>query len=163
MIVPDQDVSRAAGRASPQPYLNTTEKKDMKISWLATLPLIGALTIAPNRATAQISVNLHLGKPVVVTNYAPETYGDWHTAYRHWSPTTVYYYNGNWYPRRVRGSRAVTVYRQNGHYFLPPQDEGWNRHDRRYNYSRRPSSDDYQHVAPAPPPPTTHARPRPRP
>ena len=123
----------------------------MRTSSLAIALLVGAAAIVPRHAPAQISVSLHLGRPVVVTNYAPESYGDWRTGYRSWTPVTLYYYDGNWYPRAVRGGRAVVVYRTGGRYFLPPQDAGWDRHDRRYNYRRRPSVDDYNHVQPPPP------------
>ncbi len=87
----------------------------------------------------------------MVTSYAPEAYGDWHTSYRNWAPVTLYYYEGNWYPRQVRGSRAVTVYRSNGHYFMPPREQITGHVDRRYNVHRGPQDDDYNHLAPPPP------------
>jgi hypothetical protein len=125
----------------------------MRVSLLATLPLLGVLALTPRHGSAQVSVTLHLGRPVVVTNYAPEVYGDWHTSYRRWSPATVYYYNGQYYPKRVRGARAVQIYRRQNQYFLPPQDPAWaNRGDHRYNYSRRPTDEDYSHAAPPPRP-----------
>ena len=122
----------------------------MRVSFLATLPILGALALAvpTHQASAQISATIHLGKPVVVTNYSPDTYGDWHTRYHSWRPTTVYYYNGQWYPRSVRGSRAVAVYRSGQSYFLPPRDKDWDNKDHRYNYRRRPTDDDYNHVSP---------------
>ena len=129
----------------------------MRTSLLTTLPLLGALALAPHQAQAQVSVSLRLGKPVVVTNYAPESYGDWHTGYRQWAPVTLYYYDGNWYPRQVRGSRAVTVYRSQNHYFLPPRDQDWNNRDHRFVARRRPVDDDYNHAAP-PPPRDDHGR-----
>jgi hypothetical protein len=124
----------------------------MRVSFLATLPLLGALAVTPQKSSAQVSVSLHLGKPVVVTSYTPEAYGDWHNSYRSWSPTTLYYYDGNWYPRQVHGSRAVAVYRSNGHYFLPPREQINGHVDRRYNAKRGPQDDDYNHLAPPPPP-----------
>lgn len=135
----------------------------MRISLLATLPLLGALAVAPHQASAQASVTLRLGTPLVVTNYAQESYGDWHTTYRHWSPVTVYSYNGNWYPRQVRGSRAVTVYRTNNQYFLPPRDQDWNNRDHRISARRRPTDDDYSHAAPPPPHQDGQGRGRPAP
>lgn len=123
----------------------------MRVSWRATLPLLGALALAPRQATAQVAVTLHLGKPVVVTNYAPEAYGDWRTNYHSWHPVTLYYLDGQWYPRNVRGSRSVIVYRSGNSYFLPPREDGWNNKDRRYNYKRRPVDDDYNHAIVAPP------------
>ena len=119
----------------------------MRFTPFAPLLLLGALAATPRQAPAQISVNLHLGTPLVVTNYAPDAYGDWQTNYRNWRPTTVYSYNGQWYNHSVRGSRAVVVYRSQNSYFLPPQDQGWDNKDRRYNYSRRPNTDDYSHAA----------------
>lgn len=122
----------------------------MRVSLLATLPLLGALAVAPRQGSAQVSVTLHLGNPVVVTNYAPQVYGDWHTNYQKWRPTTVYYYNGAWYPRSVRGARPVVVYRSQNSYFLPPRDQNWDNKDHRYNYRRRPTDDDYNHASPLP-------------
>jgi hypothetical protein len=122
----------------------------MRISTLATLPLLGALAVGvtPRQGSAQVSATIHLGKPVVVTNYTPDVYGDWHTSYRRWRPTTVYYYDGQWYPRSVAGGRQVMVYRNGSSYFLPPRDQDWDKKDHRYNYQRRPTDDDYNHVAP---------------
>ena len=120
----------------------------MRVSSLAVLPLLGALALAPHRASAQITATIHLGRPIVVTNYAPDVYGDWHARYRSWRPTTVYYYDGQWYPRAVRGGRAVMVYRSQNSYFLPPRDHDWDNRDHRYNYRRRPTDDDYSHAAP---------------
>jgi hypothetical protein len=122
----------------------------MRFTPFVPLLLFGALTVTPRQAPAQVSVNLHLGTPLVVTNYAPEVYGDWHSSYRSWRPTTVYFYNGHWYNRSIRGSRPVVVYRSQNSYFLPPRDQEWNNKDRRYNYRRRPTDDDYSHAAPPP-------------
>ena len=122
----------------------------MRISSLATLPLIAVLALAPAKSSAQVSVSLRLGPPVVVHSYTPEVYGDWHSSYRSWTPTTRYYYDGKWYDKSVRGSRAVAVYRnRSGEVFLPPQDHDWDNKDKRYNYKRRPSDEHYQHVVPA--------------
>ena len=120
----------------------------MRVSLLAALPLVGALTLAPHRGSAQVHVSVHLGPPVLVTEYAPEYYGDWRTSYESWRPITVYQYDGRWYPTAVRGSRPVVVYRSQNHYFLPPRDVGWDNRDHRYNYARRPLDDDYKHVGP---------------
>ena len=129
----------------------------MRITKFMILPLLGALTLTPSTGSAQVTVTLRLGNPIVVTNYAPEVYGDWHTSYRTWRPVTVYYYNGHYYPRSVKGSRPVQIYQRGTQRFLPPQDQAWgNRGDRRYNYNRRPIDEDYQHAAPPPP-----ARPQP--
>ena len=123
----------------------------MRLSFCAPMALAATLALAPHRAPAQVSVSLRFGRPLVVTNYSPDAYGDWHSRYRYWHPTTVYYLDGRWYPRRVRGSRPVVVYRTGSSYFLPPRDRDWDQRDRRYNYRRRPSDEDYTHAAePAP-------------
>lgn len=63
----------------------------------------------------------------------------------------MYVYEGHYYSRPVRGARTVVVYRQGRNYFLPPKDEEWAKHgDRRYDYKRRPTDDDYSHAAPPP-------------
>jgi hypothetical protein len=125
----------------------------MRFAAFLTLPLFGVLALAPRQGSAQVTVTLRLGNPVVITHYAPEVYGDWHTSYRNWQPVTLYFYNGRYYPRSVKGARSVQVYRRQGRYFLPPQDDAWaNRGDRRYNYKRRPTDDDYRNAAPPPPP-----------
>lgn len=118
----------------------------MRFTPIAPLLLFGALAVTPRQAPAQVSFNIRLGTPLVVTNYSPDAYGDWQTNYRSWRPTTVYSYNGQWYNHSVRGSRAVVVYRSQNSYFLPPQDQSWDNKDRRYNYRRRPTSDDYSHA-----------------
>jgi hypothetical protein len=116
----------------------------MRIRLLATLPLLAALTVTPRPSSAQISATIHLGRPIVVGNYEPTRYGDWHSNYRRWRPVTVYYYNGRYYPRAIRGARPVQIYRRQNEYFLPPRDAAWaNRGDRRYNYHRRPNDEDY--------------------
>lgn len=123
----------------------------MRITPLLTLSLLGAVALAPRPAAAQISVSVRLGTPLGLTQYDPGYYGDWHTSYRHWTPVTVYYYQGNYYPHSVRGARPVQVYRQGGNYFLPPRESTWeNRGDHRYNYKRKPVDEDYQHAQPAP-------------
>lgn len=130
----------------------------MRVSMLATLPVLTMLALTPLRSEAQISGTIQIGPPqrswgreVVVTNYAPETHGSWQTSYRRWQPVTVYYVNGHYYPRRVRGARPVVIYRSQNRSFLPPQDQQWDGKDRRYNYRNRPNADDYSHAQPAPP------------
>ncbi len=115
------------------------------------LPLVAALMFAPHRAPAQINVTIRLGTPMMVTNYSPDYYGDWRTSYRQWRPVTVYYYQGQYYPKSVRGSRPVMIYRRGNENFLPPQDQSWaNRGDKRFNYKRAPTSEDYSHAGPPP-------------
>ena len=129
----------------------------MRVSRLATLPVLAILALTPQRSNAQVSATIQLGPPqrswgheVVVTNYAPEVHGDWRASYRRWAPVTLYYANGHYYPNRVRNARAVTVYRSGGRTFLPPRDPAWDHQDHRYNYSRRPNDEDYNHAAPPP-------------
>jgi hypothetical protein len=123
-----------------------------RASLLTILPLIGVLAVAtPRQAPAQVSINLRLGPPVVVTNYAPDVYGNWRTDYMSWHPVTVYYYEGQWYTRPIRQARPVVVYQYRNQYFLPPRDAGWVNQDRRYDYRRRPVDDDYNHAIAAPP------------
>src|SRR5512135_56346 len=105
----------------------------MRITRIAVLPLVAALLLAPRHAPAQLNVSIRLGTPVVVMGYAPDYYGDWEFYYRDWRPVTLFFYDGNYYPRRVRGGRPVMVYRRGGEYFLPPRDEAWQRHgDKRF-------------------------------
>ncbi len=122
----------------------------MRILMLAALPLVAALALTPATSPAQVTISLHLGKPIVVHSYTQESYGDWQTSYRTWTPSTMYYYEGKWYSKQVKGSRAVALYRsREGQYFLPPRDEKWKDKDKRYNYKRRPSDDDYNHTEPS--------------
>ncbi|HEY3933885.1 MAG TPA: hypothetical protein VGL65_04640 [Gemmatimonadales bacterium] len=121
----------------------------MRISTLALIFGAAALPMATTPAVAQISGSLRIGghgAGLTINSYDASRYGDWHTAYRHWTPVTVYYANGQYYNHSVRGSRAVAVYRSHNDYFLPPRDQAWNGFDHRYNYRRRPNDDDYNHV-----------------
>jgi hypothetical protein len=124
----------------------------MRMSLLATLPLLGALVLTPRHGSAQVSVTLHLGTPLVVTHYSSDVHGDWHTNYSKWKPTTVYAYNGQYYSHSVKGARPVQIYHQQNQNFLPPQDAAWANHgDKRYNYNRKPTDEDYSRAAPPPP------------
>ena len=80
---------------------------------------------------------------LAVTVYSPQVQGDWRTDYMRWDPVTVYARDGRYYPTAVPGGRAVVLYRWQGQYFLPPRDQGWNNIDRRYNYTMRPTDEDY--------------------
>ena len=86
------------------------------------------------------------GNEIVVNAYSPAAYGDWRTMSRRWSPVTLYFRDNRYFSRAVTGSRPVTVYRWNNQYFLPPQDRGWDNFDRRYNYGRRPTDEDYRNI-----------------
>jgi hypothetical protein len=123
----------------------------MRIATLVTYPLLlGALIALPTRAPAQVSVqiNARLGPAIGLFAYTPDRYGDWRTGYRRWTPVTLYTVNGNYYRRSTRGARPVQVYRRGNEYFLPPQDQAWVGHDRRYNYGHRPNNDDYGRARP---------------
>ena len=116
---------------------------------ILALPLVAALLLAPQRAPAQINITIRLGTPVMVMNYSSDYYGDWRTNYVQWRPVTVYYYQGQYYPKSVRGSRPVMIYRRGSDYFLPPQDQAWaKRGDKRFNYKRAPTEEDYRHAQP---------------
>jgi hypothetical protein len=129
----------------------------MRVLKLATLPVLAILALTPLRSEAQISATIQLGAPqrswgheVVVTNYAPEVHGVWATSYRHWTPVTVYYANGHYYPNRIHGARAVMVYRSGGRTFLPPREAAWEGQDHRYNLKFRATDEDYSHAQPPP-------------
>jgi hypothetical protein len=97
----------------------------------------------PARAPAQVTVGIRLGPEVRFSAYSAAQYGDWRTSDRQWRPVTYYAYNGRYYTRHVRGSRPVQMYRHGNQNFLPPEDQGWVGHDRRYNRRYRPNNDDY--------------------
>jgi hypothetical protein len=121
----------------------------MRIATLLTYPLLlGALIALPAQAPAQVSIRIgaRLGPEVQVGAYSPARYGEWRTSYRQWQPVTYYNLNGHYYRNNVRGSRAVQMYRRGNENFLPPQEQGWNGSDRRYNNRHRPNNDDYGHV-----------------
>ena len=87
------------------------------------------------------------GPEVIVRPYDPQVLGDWRAGYRRWQPTTLYYMDNRYFPRPVPGGRAVSVYRYNNQYFMPPQDDSWRQNgDRRFNYGRVPTADDYNRV-----------------
>ena len=119
----------------------------MRFSFLAALPLLGAVALTPSRGSAQISATIHLGTPIAVTHYSADVHGDWHANYRKWNVVTLYSYDGHFYSHNVRGAHPVQVYRSGTQYFTPPQDQAWVNHgDKRYNYQRRPNDDDYSHA-----------------
>ena len=121
----------------------------MRFPRIAILSLIGALALAPHPGTAQVTATVQLGQPryeVRVSPYAADVYGDWRTNYRRWRPVNLYSVDGHYYSRAVPGSRAVSVYRWQNEYFLPPRDRQFDNMDRRYNYDRRPVDGDYNIV-----------------
>jgi hypothetical protein len=121
----------------------------MRISHLAILPLLGALALTPRHSSAQVSATIHLGTPLTVTAYSASAHGEWSANYKTWTPKTVYAYNGQYYSHSVKGGRTVQIYHKGTQNFLPPQDAAWAKGaDKRYNYNRKPTDDDYTHVSP---------------
>lgn len=122
----------------------------MRNKTLLSLSLVSALVALPSRASAQITISFgaRLGPEIGVSAYAADRMGDWRTNYRRWTPVTLYDVNGHYYRTQVRGARPVLVYSYQNQYFLPPQDQGWNGSDRRYNYRRVPNQDDYGRARP---------------
>jgi hypothetical protein len=118
----------------------------MRISNMLGILLAGAMIALPARAPAQVSISVDIGKrlgpEVSIFAYSQPAYGDWHTAYRKWTPVTIYEVNGHYYRKSMKGARAVAVYSRNGEYFLPPDDQAWVGKDKRYNYKRQPVEQD---------------------
>jgi hypothetical protein len=120
----------------------------MRIRTLLVLPLLagaGALVASPSTARAQITISFgaKLGPEIRVFAYSQERLGEWRGNYRHWTPVTLYDVNGRYYRNNVRGARPIEVYMYNNQYFFPPQEQGWNGADRRYDYRRQPTQTDY--------------------
>jgi hypothetical protein len=87
------------------------------------------------------------GPEIIVRPYDAQVLGDWRRGYQRWQPTTVYFIDNRFFPRPVPGGRAVSVYRYNNQYFMPPQDDAWRKNgDRRFNYRNVPNDDDYGRV-----------------
>jgi hypothetical protein len=128
--------------------LDNLQETFMRIMHLATLSAVLAVAVgSPRYASAQVSATIRLGTPLAVSAYSSSTHGEWATNYRKWTPTTVYVYNGKYYPRAVKGSHAVQIYRHGKEYFTPPRDDAWRKGaDKRFNYKRVPSDDDYSHA-----------------
>jgi hypothetical protein len=99
---------------------------------------------------APVRVDPRLGAEIGVDAYAADRAGDWHTAWRRWTPVTVYEVNGHYYPNSVAGARAVQIYRYQNEYFMPPHDQAWVGFDKRFNYQRKPTEADYGRVRPRP-------------
>jgi hypothetical protein len=118
----------------------------MRISNALGVLLLGAAIALPVRAPAQVSISVNLsrqlGPEISLFAYSQSNHGDWQTSYRNWTPVTIYDYNGHYYRKSVKGSRAVAVYSRNNEYFLPPQDNAWVGKDKRYNYKRQPTETD---------------------
>lgn len=118
----------------------------MRIRHMLGILLAGAAIALPARASAQVNISVDLGKllgpEVSIYAYSQPTYGDWHVAYKQWTPITIYEVNGHYYRKSTKGARAVVVYSQNGEYFLPPADKAWVGKDKRYDYKHQPAEQD---------------------
>jgi hypothetical protein len=119
----------------------------MRIHKLVAAALVlGAAVAMPSQSSAQVSIGVNigarLGPELSIYAYSQPAYGDWRTTYTQWTPTTVYYYNGHYYPKSVQGARAVAIYSHNGEYFMPPEDREFVGKDKRYNYKRAPVAED---------------------
>jgi hypothetical protein len=106
--------------------------------------LFAGAPIAPAAAQG-VGITVKLGPERTVRPYSSDKYGDWHTNYKKWTPTTLYYNDGHYYGKKGPGSRAVMVYKKGNDYFLPPHESDWVGKDKRYNYSRKPNDEDYNH------------------
>ena len=104
---------------------------------LASAPIMSA------SAQSGVSVDVKLGPARTVAPYSSEKFGDWHTNYKNWTPTTMYYTNGQYYDHKASGARTVVVYKKGSTYFMPPQDNDWVGKDKRYNYKNKPTDEDY--------------------
>lgn len=124
----------------------------MRIPKVLAALILGAAAAMPSTASAQVNISVNLGRllgpEVSIYAYSPPVYGEWQTSYRTWTPTTVYFYQGHYYRKSVKGARAVAVYSRNGEYFMPPEDKGWQGKDKRYNYKRAPQDEDRGHAKP---------------
>jgi len=99
-----------------------------------------------NRVSAYVTVGrpyVRLGAEIGVLNYDSERASPWQRNYRRWTPTTVYEMNGHYYPNNAPGARQVQIYRYQNEYFLPPRDQEWMNHDKRFDYGHQPSDDDH--------------------
>jgi hypothetical protein len=115
------------------------------ISAIAVAALVCCVPLASAPAQGVgVSVGLDLGNARVVSSYNADRHGDWHTSYKQWEPTTLYYTNGQYYDKQTKGSRTVSVYKKDDGYFLPPQDKKFSGVDKRYDYKHKPTADDYK-------------------
>ena len=120
----------------------------MRKTSLMIAALAGMMAVLPANAPAQVNVSVaigtRLGPAIGLFAYSSSRYGAWRTAYVRWTPVIVYEYQGRYYPRSVRGARAVAVYRYHDEYFLPPHVKAWAGFDRRFDYRHEPDRDDWK-------------------
>ena len=89
-----------------------------------------------------VSVSAHLGSEIGVLGFSADRAGDWRKNYKRWTPTTVYEFNGRYYPHSAPGARAVQLYSYHDEYFLPPTDHAWMGYDKRFDYQHLPNDED---------------------
>jgi hypothetical protein len=94
----------------------------------------------------RVVVAPRFGAEIGVLGYSAERAGDWRRSYRHWTPVTVYEFNGRYYPNPGPGARAVQIYRFGDEYFMPPADREWVGFDRRFDYKHAPVEEDRRRV-----------------
>ena len=98
------------------------------------------------RPYAPVNVDARLGGEIGVLAYSAERAGDWRKNFKRWTPVTLYEVNGRYYPRNGAGARPVSMYRYRDEYFLPPKDQAWVGHDKRFDYNNRPNEQDHGRV-----------------
>lgn len=126
---------------------------------LFVLTPMAALALAVTPLSAQVRANVHIDIPILggnrpvivhrddryddryddrryiveVRDYSSRNHGQWKKEYRKWRPVTLYWVNGRYYERQVRGARAVSVYFYRNQYFFEPRDRDFYRYrdDRR--------------------------------
>ena len=130
----------------------------MRTNVFAAIPLVLVLAVAPARA--QVSVGVHIdipiigyggggdyrrspGRDVYVNAYPRVSYGQWKKHYRDWHRATLYSVGNRYYDYRVRGGRAVIVYRSRDQYYWGPRDGDWNRGYRDDQYDHYDEYDRY--------------------
>lgn len=112
--------------------------------YIRLLPLAALLAAAPACSSGYVATGVSVGAygdALDVYGYSPGYWGDWHTNYRAWAPTTVYEVNGAYYSHNVKGARQVQVYHTDKGYVLPPRDHDWT--DKRFSSKRMPNDQDY--------------------
>ncbi|HEY4320982.1 MAG TPA: hypothetical protein VGM77_07330 [Gemmatimonadales bacterium] len=126
----------------------------MRSPFRVLLPLLGSVVLmtacGPGYTSGGVVVGGQAGGGIDVFGYSSAYYGDWHTNYRQWTPTTVYESNGQYYPNKVRGGRQVQVYRTSKGYVMPPRDADLTHTDHRLKSKQMPNDADYSRARPHP-------------
>jgi hypothetical protein len=120
---------------------------------------MAALALAVTPLSAQVRANVRIDIPILgrnrpviidrddryddrrylveVREYSSRNHGQWKKEYRKWRPVTLYWVNGRYYERQVRGARAVTVYFYRNQYFFEPRDRDFYRYRDDHRNDRR--------------------------